>query len=209
MKLHRGNVVALDRRAEGHAVIAVRRAIRGNRRRVGMREIDLRPLGTPPSTRLPWKVMEFHHMCTFKALRSGGFEVLRCQLKHTPSNAPRPSTSGASSLPSNSHCKPTQIPNNGMPSSTIVLMAVRHQQRGRWWSRSGPRGHDHAVGAAELAGDGWRPHLRTDRGQRFSHRREIAGAVVDQRDHSSPSLLGRSCQALSSSTPSAAPARTP
>jgi hypothetical protein len=38
----------------------------------------------------------------------------------------RPGTPGASSLPSNSHCIPRQMPRSGMPVSTRSRMALLH-----------------------------------------------------------------------------------
>ena len=51
-------------------------------------------------------------------------------------------------------------------------------------------GNDDAVGAAELTGNGRRPDVGADGRQRLPHRRQIAGAVIDQRDHSRPLVLG-------------------
>ena len=51
-------------------------------------------------------------------------------------------------------------------------------------------GDDDGVCARELAGDCRCPDVRTDRAERFPHRREVAGAVVDERDHSRPFVLG-------------------
>ena len=42
----------------------------------------------------------------------------------------------------------------------------------------------------ELAGRLGREDVGADRGERLAHRREVAGAVVDERDHSSPFVLG-------------------
>ena len=50
--------------------------------------------------------------------------------------------------------------------------------------------HNDAVGAAELAGNGRRPDLCADRGEGLAHRCQVAGAVIDERDHSRPLVLG-------------------
>ena len=51
-------------------------------------------------------------------------------------------------------------------------------------------GHDDAVGTAELAWNGRCPDLSANRGERLAHRRQVAGAVINERDHSSPLVLG-------------------
>ena len=51
-------------------------------------------------------------------------------------------------------------------------------------------GHDDAAGARELLRRRGRRELGAERRQRLAHRREIARAVIDQRDHSSPFVLG-------------------
>ena len=43
-----------------------------------------------------------------------------------PFMTPSPATPGASSLPSNSHCMPTQIPNSGVPARAAPPIATRH-----------------------------------------------------------------------------------
>ena len=51
-------------------------------------------------------------------------------------------------------------------------------------------------------------HLGADRRERFAHRRQIAGAVIDQRNHSSPFVLGSvraSCLSREHATRSARP----
>ena len=173
-----------------HAVLATRRGVGGDRRRIGMREIDLRSLvdaghqSCRPRQRegIPANMWHF---------QPGPFTWSGSEVKQVPLTRQRPSTPGASLLPSNSHCRPTQMPSNGVPSSTIVLMAVRHSAvEGAGGVEVADAGHDDAVRAAELAGDRRRPHLRADRVERLSHRRQIAGAVVDQCDHSRPLVLG-------------------
>jgi hypothetical protein len=43
-----------------------------------------------------------------------------------PFMTPSPATPGASSLPSNSHCMPTQMPNSGVPSRAASPIVWRH-----------------------------------------------------------------------------------
>ena len=75
--------------------------------------------------------------------------------------------------------------------------------------------HDQAVGAGDLAGSLRREHLGAGRGQRLAHRRQVAGAIVDQRNLHVRVRAGPWCWAASpstacpSSTRRAAPARTP
>ena len=47
-----------------------------------------------------------------------------------------------------------------------------------------------AAGTAKLAWHGGRPDLGAQVRQRLSHRRQVAGAVVDQGNHSRPLVLG-------------------
>ena len=52
-----------------------------------------------------------------------------------PGMTPSPRTSGASSLPSNSHCMPRQIPNSGMPEADrgadgVEPRALERRRRG-------------------------------------------------------------------------------
>ncbi|MNC93256.1 hypothetical protein D3C83_98400 [compost metagenome] len=51
------------------------------------------------------------------------------------------------------------------------------------------RNHD-STGAAQFAWHGGRPHRRVQGGEGLSHRRQVAGAVIDERDHNSPFVLG-------------------
>ena len=83
------------------------------------------------------------------------------------------------------------MPSSGTPSSTVVWIAVRQSSvRRARGVEVADAGHDDAVGAAELAGDRRRPDAGAERGERLAHRRQIAGAVVDERDHSRPFVLG-------------------
>ena len=50
--------------------------------------------------------------------------------------------------------------------------------------------HNDAVGAAELAGNSGCPDLCANRGQGLAHRCQVAGAVIDERDHNRPLVLG-------------------
>ena len=67
--------------------------------------------------------------------------------------------------------------------------------------------HDQPVGAGDLRRRVRREHLGAGRGQRLAHRRQVAGAIVDQRDpHNSPLVLGSivfSCLSFEQATRSA------
>ena len=104
------------------------------------------------------------------------------------SGRPQPGQSGASSLPSNSHCMPRQMPSSGRPSPTRARMASIH---GRSSARVAPKCPTPGTTTAATprtsrSGASGVKKLRAERGERLPHRRQVARAVVDQRDHSSP-----------------------
>src|SRR6266851_7667192 len=51
-------------------------------------------------------------------------------------------------------------------------------------------GDDDAARLGQIAGRFWHEDVRPDRGERFLHRRQVAGLVIDERDHSRPLVLG-------------------
>ena len=50
--------------------------------------------------------------------------------------------------------------------------------------------HDDAVGAGEIDGEPRREQLGARRGEALADRRQVAGAVVDERNHNSSLVLG-------------------
>ncbi len=104
---------------------------------------------------------------------------------------PSPFTSGASSLPSNSHCMPRQIPSSGLPvlgvSGDGLVPGTLEGGRGR---EVADAGHDDAAGVGEDCGCLGHDEVRAEERQRLLDGRQVAGAVVDQRNHSSPLVLG-------------------
>ena len=108
-----------------------------------------------------------------------------------PAIAPSPATSGASSLPSNSHCMPTQIPNSGSPDAAAPAdrVAPRGIEPGGRAEVADAR-HDEAARAPALLGCRRDDEVGAECGERLADRRQIAGAVVDERNHNSPFVLG-------------------
>ena len=104
---------------------------------------------------------------------------------------PSPATSGASSLPSNSHCMPTQMPSSGVPDAHRAPIASRHGASSAAVAREvADARHDEPRARRALVGRRGDDEVGAERRQRLADRREIAGAVVDERDHSSPFVLG-------------------
>ena len=108
-----------------------------------------------------------------------------------PGSHPRPATAGASSLPSNSHCMPRQMPRNGDAGSSRRRIADRQlvvsdAVAAKWPTpgRTMAAARSRSAGAAGSSTSA--PHAR----KRLAHRGEVAGAVVDERDHSSSFVLG-------------------
>ncbi len=149
-----------------------------------MREIDVRAVATPVE----------------QARRLRPIERIPADVRHLRAAAPRdprapagdrpsPGTSGASSLPSYSHCMPRQIPSRGAPASTRRRIAQHASAR---QARRSPR-------SVRRRGRRWRcgieivrragiVEIGTDRGEPLADRREIPGAVIDQRNRYSRPL---------------------
>ena len=176
------NVSRMRRR--GDAVVRDRRGVR-------VREVDLRTAvearaadasGPREVERIP------ADMRNLQALLGVAAQPRRRVLARTPS----PGTSGASSLPSNSHCMPRQMPSSGVPAPHGVADRVAPrpvERRGR--REVADAGHDdrRRRRAAPLVSRGV-TNSAPSAVKRLAHRREVAGAVVDERDHSSPFVLG-------------------
>ena len=67
---------------------------------------------------------------------------------------------------------------------------------------------DDTLGIVERARTLGSPNLGPDRRERFAHRRQVAGSVIDKRDHKSPFVLGSvraSCRSREHATRSARP----
>ena len=113
------------------------------------------------------------------------------QPRAAPATAPSPLTSGASSLPSNSHCMPRQMPSSGVPRPAACRMAAVHAPSSAAVAPKCPTpGTTMPSRRRELGGVGGREQVRARGREALADRREVAGAVVDERDHSSPFVLG-------------------
>src|SRR6185295_3961696 len=51
-------------------------------------------------------------------------------------------------------------------------------------------GHDDRIGAAAFVRRGWHEVRSAQRRERLLHRGEVAGSVIDERDHNNPFVLG-------------------
>ncbi len=136
-------------------------------------------------------------------------------LPQRPGSSPSPGRPGASVLPSNRNCSPRQMPRSGLPPRACARIASRQGPSSTAVASKWPTpGTIRPSAPAICDGSLRREHLGAGRGQRLAHRRQVAGAIVDQRDLHSV-RAGPWCWAASSSTacPSsrrrAAPARTP
>ena len=110
-----------------------------------------------------------------------------------PGKMPRPRTSGASSLLSNSACMPRQIPRNGTPARDAFQQRVPHCHSSSAriiWPKWPTPGQDDLRRALQPGGIAHQLVLAADLGQRVLHRAQIAGAVIEDRDHSSPLVDG-------------------
>ena len=130
---------------------------------------------------------------------------------------PRPGRSGASSLPSNSHCSPGRCRAAARRSSTRA--PDRRRATARRAAPSPPKWPTPGTtmpSRVRTIAPGRRRHerLRADGREGLADRRQVAGAVVDQgdrHDHSRPFVLTAACAPAGdpARTPPAARARTP
>ena len=161
------------------------------RRGVRVREVDLRAVGdaVERSRRRRVESSEFHPTC-------GTLTAVGRQPHAAPANTPSPGTSGASSLPSNSHCMPETDAEQRHARARARRGSRRatHRRAARVAPKCPTPGTTMASRRAEVA-----PAIAACTSsapcaaKRLAHRRQIAGAVVDERDphdHSSPFVLG-------------------
>ena len=87
------------------------------------------------------------------------------------------------------------MPSSGTPRATASRIAVVHApvERARRAEVADARHDDAASPAPSSAGAAGVKSSAPTRRKRLPHRRQIAGAVVDERDHSSPFVLGSIC----------------
>ena len=210
MELDAEDVAVLDRRGEDRAVRARRDATAAvTGAAYECVKYTWLPSSIPSSNReRRGACSEFQPTCgTLSAPLSS-----RGSREQTPAMAPSPLTPGASSLPSNSHCMPE---------------ADAEQRRaafGRAPDGRGPRAverrgraevpdarDDDAVDAGELGWVGGREQIRAGGGKPLADRREIARAVIDERDHRSPLVLGsiRAMRAIARARDAQRRGRTP
>ena len=197
----------LDHRREGVGVRGGGGARARHRRRERVREVDLRARVEPGEQarrlaeveRVPADVRNLQALARRRRRAAGSARAAR----------PGRGTPGASSLPSNSHCMPTQMPRSGVPAAhgfgnRVAPRAVEHRGGGEVADAR----HDERRRARRT-----RPasrgvsNSRAQRRERLAHRRQVAGAVVDERNHRRLLTAGPSCSAASS--PAARPSRTP
>ena len=124
VELHAEDVVALDHRRERVRVRRRGHALGCDRCGKGVREVHLRARGQ--SCEEPRGAAEVQASSSRRAAPSAADRRSPSSRAMRPAMAPSPMASGASSLPSNSHCIPTQMPNSGVPDATALPIASRH-----------------------------------------------------------------------------------
>ena len=189
VELHAGDVAALDDGGERLAVLGGGDRVAGDRRGVGVREVHLRAVGDAVDDRRRRRVIVEAVPADVRHLEPRSRRP--SSRRHGPDSRPRPGQSGASSLPSNSHCMPRQMPSSGRPSPTRARIASTHAPSSARVAPKWPTpGTMMPSRVGELVRRVRREHVGADRGERLAHRRQVAGAVVDERDHSRPLVLG-------------------
>ena len=156
MELHAGDVAALHDGGERLAVLGDGDGVAGHRRDVAVREVDLRAVGArrrrSTSSRcerqaVPADVRNLDRSGCGRRDRAPASRYAAMPARQQPEAR----QSGASSLPSNSHCMPRQMPSSGRPSPTRVEDRVdpRVVERPRRAEVSDAR-HDDAARLREL-----------------------------------------------------------
>ena len=192
MKLHPEDAIALDDRRKRLRMRRRRHAVGGHRRRVGVREIDVRArreLAKQSAAQGPASLRLERVPADMRDLEA----LLRISTKprHPSRQDGEALTSGASSLPSKSHCMPRQMPSRGVPPATAFAIASRQAPSSAAVAAKLPTpGTIRPDALAHSSGDCGVPELGAERRERLAHRREVARAVVDERNHSSPFVLG-------------------
>ena len=204
MELYAEDIVALHRGRKGLTVGGDRRDALDHRRAIGVREINkalvwaLRAADAnarPPPCGEIW----FQPTC-------GTLSVV-WKRSQRPSKSASPCVSGASVEPANCHCIPTQMPRNGMPRAIASSTASRTPLRGQplAWSQKCPTpGSTRACGIAHLRGIVGDHRLLPKMGEGLAHAGQVAGFVIDERNHLQKSF-GRRQHLSQSSDPCCKP----
>ena len=121
VELHAGDVSALDDGRERLAVLGDGDGVAGDRRHEAVREVHLRRRSATPSTIDASRCIVERVPADVRNLDALGVAAQPVALARRA--GPGPGSSGASSLPSNSHCMPRQMPSSGRPSPTRARIA--------------------------------------------------------------------------------------
>ena len=191
MKLHAAHVAALapPRQTSFPCVVAATQSA-GDRRRVRVREVRPACRRDTPSSSADGRVDSSEFQPTCGTLTTGGSRAALAR------QARRARAAGASSLPSNSHCSPRQMPSSGTPSRDApsnrapprrrrATRSPRNDRRLARRCRAPRASSDAAAGVKSSA---------PDRREALAHRGQIARASsrssADRISQSSPFVLG-------------------
>ena len=160
---------------------------RNYRRVIAVREIDVRlAVETGQQSRVRRAHRADSSPCVARAPRG--------KAPHRASNKPSPRASGASSLDSNSACKPRQMPRNGTPArirSSSASRTCNCVERAHHLAEVAHAGqHDFRRVARNPAASRTSAYSAPIVSQRVLHRTQIARAVIEDGDHSNPFVEG-------------------
>ena len=179
MKLHAHHQAVLDSRGEWFAVLGDRRGFGGHRSGERMREVHARVARqrrqTARSLRESQRVPpDVRHLQPIGAAA----QALTAALDRA-----QPGHSGASTLPSYSHCIPTQIPSSGFPASMPSRIAACQSGVSDRVAEKWPTpGTTTAVARSRSAGRSGREDIGAEVVKGLPDRRQVSCAVVNESD---------------------------
>ena len=185
MELHAEDVAGFEHGGVGQRVSAGRGGLLDHRHVVTVREVDVRVFGQPfEQSRRPHASSWFQPMCGTRA----DVEAL-----HLAGKDAEAALFGRFFAGSNSPCRPRQIPRNGTPAWMRPIKASRtfisSSARSIWpkWPTPGRMIFD---ARSQSGGIAHQFVSRADLIQRVLHRAQIAGAVIEDRNHNRPLVDG-------------------
>ena len=180
MKLHACHATALDDGGERLPVHGDRHGIGRDRGREAVREVHLRPrcdavddrIDAFDVERVPSDVRDLDRR-PVRFARQPVAAALRASRGRR--------RSGASALPSNSHCMPRQMPSSGRPASMPRLIVRVHSSASVSVAPKWPTpGTTTASASSRSRGSAGHEQIRADRRERLLDRRQISRAVINQ-----------------------------
>src|SRR6185295_9046965 len=185
MKLDTRDLSVLDHRCERLAVLGDRHRVARDRYDVAVREVDLRAVRNAIDDRrlavdgkaVPTHMRHFH-VLRAEAITSAAEDAEARHIGRLVAALEQPLHAEADAEDRTSLADALEdrvLPRAFQRAGRAEMTDARHDDAPRRRELSGARRHD------DLGADG---------GERFLHRREIAGAVVDQGNHSRPFVLG-------------------